>query len=505
MKRFFSRILRFFWSWGFLKFVLFSMTLVVLLYVEEDWRGARAWAATKAKWEARGVSFDFNAYVPPPVPDDLNLAALPIFDLELDTEPDLGLEVVDVEKRMLVPMQLRHALDEQRHGGMLPSMGESPGAIRAGVETAYKSVFKGAVPPASTLAQFDALYPIIAELRTASATHPYCRFKADYSVLPPFERPFSLLTEQIGVAKKVAFHARLALRENKPDLALSDIELNLRLADGVEKDPTLVAGLVTIGMVAINRGVIEEGLTNHAWNDAQLAELQSQLAKFDFLSGYQFTMRGETITGSMAMLDYVKGLHQKGKTLGGENERVIDDEMGFKHWPGGWLDLNKSQIVDFEFRVLAGVDPKERRVHPEVLRNLDVELQHDEAIPRRFLPWNILFAVTMRPLTNAQMKFAQAQVSTDQALVACALERYRLANGAYPAALDVLTPQFIDAVPHDVMNGEPYRYRLNADGTYLLYSVGWNQRDDGGIEVKEENGVSRDYTKGDWLWPMPKR
>ncbi len=55
MKRFLTRIFRFFWSWGFLKFVLFATTFIILLYVEEDWRGARTWAATKAKWEARGV------------------------------------------------------------------------------------------------------------------------------------------------------------------------------------------------------------------------------------------------------------------------------------------------------------------------------------------------------------------------------------------------------------------------------------------------------------------
>src|SRR5271156_373028 len=90
MKRFITRacvkIFRFFWSWGFLKFVLIAITLVIFLYVEEDWRGARAWAATKAEWEAKGVSFDPNSYIPPPVPDAENLAALPLFKLVPDPE-----------------------------------------------------------------------------------------------------------------------------------------------------------------------------------------------------------------------------------------------------------------------------------------------------------------------------------------------------------------------------------------------------------------------------------
>ncbi len=54
MKRFFTRLGRLFWSWGFLKFVLWTATIIVLFYAEEDWRGARAWASTKAKWGGEG-------------------------------------------------------------------------------------------------------------------------------------------------------------------------------------------------------------------------------------------------------------------------------------------------------------------------------------------------------------------------------------------------------------------------------------------------------------------
>ncbi len=89
--------------------------------------------------------------------------------------------------------------------------------------------------------------------------------------------------------------------------------------------------------------------------------------------------------------------------------------------------------------------------------------------------------------------------------IACALERYRLAQGKYPATLDALAPQFIDAVPRDVMNGEAYHCRLNADGTFLLYSVGWNQSDDGGrVVFKKDAPNTFDDEQGDWVWPSPR-
>jgi hypothetical protein len=43
----------------------------------------------------------------------------------------------------------------------------------------------------------------------------------------------------------------------------------------------------------------------------------------------------------------------------------------------------------------------------------------------------------------------------DQARIACALERYRLANGKYPAALADLIPRFLDKIPADVITGKP--------------------------------------------------
>ena len=62
-----------------------------------------------------------------------------------------------------------------------------------------------------------------------------------------------------------------------------------------------------------------------------------------------------------------------------------------------------------------------------------------------------------------------------------ALERCRLARGAFPESLDALAPQFIAKVPHDVIGGQPLKYRREADGSFVLYSVGWNEKDDGGV------------------------
>jgi hypothetical protein len=48
-------------------------------------------------------------------------------------------------------------------------------------------------------------------------------------------------------------------------------------------------------------------------------------------------------------------------------------------------------------------------------------------------------------------------------------------------ALDVLPPEFIDAVPADPFTGGPLHYKRLETG-YMVYSVNKDQTDDGGVE-----------------------
>lgn len=97
---------------------------------------------------------------------------------------------------------------------------------------------------------------------------------------------------------------------------------------------------------------------------------------------------------------------------------------------------------------------------------------------------------------------ARTQAAVDMARIACALERYRRAQGSYPEQLDALAPQFIKKIPHDIINGQLLHYHRTDNGKFLLYSVGWNGKDDGGVP-----GDGRQYfpskSQGDWSWQCP--
>jgi hypothetical protein len=94
---------------------------------------------------------------------------------------------------------------------------------------------------------------------------------------------------------------------------------------------------------------------------------------------------------------------------------------------------------------------------------------------------------------KAEQVLARNQTLVNEAFIACGLERYRLAHGQYPETLDTLVPQFVEKLPHDIVGGQPLKYHRTADGQFVLYSVGWNEKDDGGVP-------SKTATDGDWVW-----
>jgi hypothetical protein len=146
------------------------------------------------------------------------------------------------------------------------------------------------------------------------------------------------------------------------------------------------------------------------------------------------------------------------------------------------------------------VDTNTHVVSPLALRRANDVIEEEK---KHYSPYKFQALNTMSVLSLSAKKIAQLQCQIDLARVAIALERYRLAHGNYPETIDVLAPKFISEIPHDVINGQPLHYRRTEGGRFVLYSVGWNEMDDGGQVVLTKSG-SVDREKGDWVWQYPK-
>jgi len=166
--------------------------------------------------------------------------------------------------------------------------------------------------------------------------------------------------------------------------------------------------------------------------------------------------------------------------------------------PGGWFYQNEITTARMYQPLLPGTN---ETILVDSMRRAGNASNAESEHPS---PYNMIALMVRCNLASISKRFVFAQSSLDLARTACALERYRLAHGGYPETLDVLAPQFIGQLPLDIINGQPLHYRRTDDGQFVLYSIGWNEKDDGGIvKLHEPPSVAVDLDAGDWVWRYP--
>ena len=152
------------------------------------------------------------------------------------------------------------------------------------------------------------------------------------------------------------------------------------------------------------------------------------------------------------------------------------------------------------------IDLARRMVSPSVNHSMNLVSQTSYPANRlsAFLYHHIMASTTMPHFATRTQGTAFMQNQVNMLMVACALERYRLAQGQYPDALDALSARFAPALPHDIINGQPLKYRRLENGRFILYSVGWNEKDDGGVVAATKGTTPRqDQLQGDWVFQYP--
>jgi hypothetical protein len=519
---------RCFFCWRNFKRLLFGTacfaTLVALFYAEEDWRGWHAWNKFKHEWEAKGEHFDFASVVPPPVPDDENFALTPVvassylFILDknghrinpqnTNVVNQLGMTIYGDDDWKNYPTngcwakRTKTDLNEwQRYYRLV--------ATRTNVFPLPAEPQSPAADVLQALSKYDS---VIEELREASRL-PGSRFPLNYDT----ECPAAILLPHLAALKKCSQVLQLRslaeLQNGQSEKALADVKLALQLTDKIRTEPFLISHLVRIAMVQIMLQPVWEGLSEHQWSEEQLVALDAELAKLDFLADYDFATRGERgcDIGIIEYFRHAQNIFHALVNLTGEGEGSGYFDFGYAmlaHGPSGWFDQNELKICRFfARRYLSAVDSKERIFSPAAIRTADAAI--DPEFGRRN-PYNMLGRLLMPALGSWARKCACAQSSVDLARTAIALERYRLVHGEFPESLDALAPQFIAKLPHDIIGGQPLHYRRDppspgsgaASGQFVLYSVGWNETDDGG-EVGFKKDGSVDINQGDWVWRYP--
>jgi len=490
---------------------LFSLALLAFFVVLViNMSGKTGLNRFERQWEAKGEHFDFASFIPKPVPDDQNFALTPIVASSYEEMLDKnGHEIVPRNTNIVNRLKMQVYGDDSLVRNPTNSGNWAKGAktdlqvlqlyyrALAAKTNDFHVAAQAQSPAADVLLALSKYDADIGELRQAAAL-PYSRFPLNYDKEPPAAILLPHLAALKGCSQVLQLRAVAELQNGQSDKALADVKLMLRLIDSAHTEPFLISHLVRIAMLNITLQPVWEGLQEHKWSDAQLAELDQELAMLDFLVDYEFSMRGERVL-SMANIEYVRRARNFNAISDGDDSTPEVAKVAFHLIPSSVFYQNELAIARGHQEWLLPIANVERHsVSPEMTRlastNFDREFTH-------WSPNNLLARMMLPALESAVKKYACAQSWVDMSRVACALERYRLAQGEYPETLDALSARFIEAIPHDVIGGQPLKYHRKDNGQFALYSVGWNGTDDGGtVVLRTTLKLTIDYDEGDWVW-----
>jgi hypothetical protein len=504
-------------------FCLFCLaTVIPLFYAEEDLRGKHAWESYERQSKEKGIELDWRAYVPPPVPNDQNFALTPPFEGMFDyewTTKDVHWRDTNIWMRIqwltvgnerqrpkLGDWVQGHPVDLKKWQECFrktssPQAPHRPMPLGPPVHDVVWSLIYWPLPdklgkPAEdvllALSKFD---PELADFRKASS-RPQSRFPIHYDELP------KAMLVHLAFVRNVA----RVLESGRDQEAFADVNLAFYCANAIKSDAFMISQFVRCHMMEDDLQPIWEGLSAHRWSEDQLKEFQRYFSNIDLLTQYDEAAKADRAfacgwieslpddPSSFSLID-------NGRSPIGPLEALMEAGL----LPSGWYYQNElSSARFFSEKCLPDTAPQSHRVYPN---HSWTNAELFDKVPST--PYSFAF----RHLSSmvSPQGFVQAQTEINLALVACALERFRMAHNHFPETLNALAPEFLEKLPNDIINGELLKYHLTGAGKFILYSVGWNEKDDGGTypsRVDPKAGDFRDFSKyhsetGDWVWKYP--
>lgn len=481
-------------------FVLAALaTLVALGYAIENWRGARAWSAEQARIRTSGEPLVWPDLVPPPPPPERNFAAVPLFEglFAYEAVRDVrgpnrrlwkgGPVQTRLSQTFLLPNPPKSAPPTEPSPNPALDFASTLGQLQNG--TNYPSITPSGKPAQDILRLLESRKDAFDQLRLAAA-RPECRFGIRYD--DNFEALLPHLAVLKGAAQLLRIRSAALLATGDRAAAADDVLLILRLGDVAGSDPILISMLVRIAIHSIAASAVWEGWQQDLWKPEDYQRFQAAFVAFNPRDALVDALRSERLF-STGLIDLLKDEPARYIAAFGNGEEA-SVPVALRVAPGGWLRFNQAALS----RCLDGLAQQARATSATgALSSIPGPADLKDLGP---MPYTFMARMLVPAVSRAFAKADRSRANIHLVTTVCALERFRADHGGrLPESLAALAPEYLASVPIDPMSGTGLVYQPAADGSFRLYSVGANARDDGGA------GASKGHTEPlDWAWPPRK-
>ncbi|MEX0886174.1 MAG: hypothetical protein WD009_07015 [Phycisphaeraceae bacterium] len=258
------------------------------------------------------------------------------------------------------------------------------------------------------------------------------------------------------------------------EAAVDHLVAIVALAESLREEPVAISQFVrwSIHLLVVDR--MRRIVSRHKLPAEQLARLEDALAAVEPVDGLARALLVERAMGV---------------DIYGRSASAMRDWFGVNEWlimawrAGGLADLDQLRYLDMMERVIEMAG----RPYTEVAADLEALEDEFDSLPGWYL------GARDSSLPGTPRTVARYDAMLRMAGLAMAVERYRVDHGALPGSLAELVPGYIDAVPVDAFDGAALRYAVRDEGGYVIYSVGQDGVDRGGVEGYGRDGEDLTY------------
>jgi hypothetical protein len=482
--------------------------LMLLFYTEEKWRGLRAWRSLERAYAQRGEKLIIEIKPPAAIPDAENFGATKVFKPLFDYRYDASGQVIwksNSARQDLLNINVTGGKNQTTWGKTEPDprgnwalqIPADLAALQKYFQTnaLFSALCTNSSPPQAILDALAIFAPEMNEIEAASQ-RPQARFPIHYDEThAAFWMHLSFLK---NIARLAQLRATAKLLSGDTAGARADIQFSLRIANSLKNEHGVFPFRLRMSLYIGALQPLWDGLSRGLWDDESLTTFQKEFA-FDALAAYPKAVREQVIS----TIDFLDHLTQPDEILIRRLGNSPINGRTAKFYPAGWKYLNRAGLIRLADETLIPfADVATHRVFISKTTNLSQTVRRShvtfDPVSQVSIPWEV------QTFSETFLLTAHTQVSLDQALIACAIERKRLADGAVPENLQSLAPKFLNQIPCDPLSGAPYLYKLLSKDRFILYSPGWNEKDDTAQPATAASSkFEQDPKNGDWVWKYP--
>lgn len=305
-----------------------------------------------------------------------------------------------------------------------------------------------------------------------------------------FQAALPHLAKVKGLVQLLREQAIYEAAAGHPDRAADAVATGFAAGRSLANEPILISYLVRNAMNALTASGLEQVVNRVALSDAQLSRLQSAAAAGEDTNGIARALAGErgcsieifrNPGAYAAMMDGVPG--------GGPPDILRATPKALNRLTG-FFDRDLSfYLATMQKYIDATAQPPPAR--------LDAVRVFDEKIAEARRRFYILTSLLAPALGRAMERDAENSARLRVAATGLAVQRYRLAHGGeLPESLAALVPALLPVVPVDPFTGEEMKYLRQGKG-FVVYSVGTNRTDDGGVSPEPKKRGAGGASGGD--------